>query len=115
MSQSESTYPWLELFKAQTAKQEHPVAPTKPIGRPNRRVRAKKSTVWLTASDRKAIESAQVQFSQLAGKKLSLGTTFGLLAQIIQERANSLDLEGVEDLEALFAVLIGEPEPEATL
>ncbi len=68
-------------------------APTPlPAGRPPRSSPARKSTVHLTSGDEEAIHLWQHFFSDILGRKVSLGETFGLLARICQERAEMIGI-----------------------
>ncbi|MHC1732948.1 MAG: hypothetical protein AB9888_13095 [Bacteroidales bacterium] len=63
-----------------------------PTGRPPRSSPTRKSTVHLTTGDEEAIRQWQAYFSSALDKKVSLGETFGLMARILRERAELLNI-----------------------
>jgi len=105
-------FAWALLHETKT---NQPATSPLPAGRPPRLSPARKSTVHLTSGDEEAIHLWQNVFSEVLGKKVSLGETFGLLARICQERAAMLDLSlndyhGPDRLVDLIQKLVGESD-----
>jgi hypothetical protein len=112
-SNAEDMPAWLQLYLAKHARSAPPVVDINPVGRPSRPVPAKRTTVWLTAGDRKVIDDWQEYFKELTGKSISIGETISLLARICNERLLSLGGQGAfESIADLTVELIGSGKSE---
>ncbi len=107
---------WLQLYLAKHARSAPPVVDVNPVGRPSRPVPAKRTTIWLTAGDRKVIDDWQNHFKQLTGKSISIGETISLLARICNERLNALGgQQAFESIADLTVALIGAGKSEISM
>jgi len=110
---SEDLPAWLQLYLAKHARSAPPVVDINPVGRPSRTIPAKRTTIWLTAGDRKVINEWQKHFGQMMGKSISIGETFSLLARICNERLTAMGgLEAFESMADLTVALIGADQEE---
>ena len=115
-SSTEDMPAWLQLYLAKHARSAPPVVDINPVGRPSRPVPAKRTTIWLTAGDRKVIDDWQSHFKRLTGKSISIGETISLLARICNERLISLGgQQAFENIADLTVSLIGSGKSENSM
>jgi hypothetical protein len=97
------SYAWIELYQARKNSQNLEKVSSSAIGRPNRALPAKKTTVYYTAGDEEAIQGWQIVFTRLLGRKPSMGETSAILARICSDRREAL---GLDEIPTSFPELI---------
>jgi hypothetical protein len=99
---------WLQIYLAKHARAQTPAINAKPVGRPARAIPARRTSLWLTAGDRKIIEEWQEYVGRLTGKTISIGDTVALLTRVCDERLAVLGgKEQFSNIADLTLALIG--------
>jgi hypothetical protein len=107
------TFSWLQLYEARYIRTPPTPLPSGSPGRPARAVPVKKTSVTYTAGDEEALLLWQEKFTDLLGRKPSMGETAGLLARICTDRLEWLHPASLPGSLGEFVTLMVEEAPEA--
>jgi hypothetical protein len=103
IKQNPDTRPaWLQLYDARTS--QTPEA--RPVGRPPAPVPRYKVGLTLSQGETAELKVWQDRFSELLGRKISIGETVGILARICSTRLSRLPEKQTESLIDLIEQLV---------
>ena len=104
-SPTDSKSPWVQLYEA---RRRSPPPRVRPRGRPRRVIPRKGTIFYLAEGEHEEIHAWQTRFSDLLGRKVSLGETAGIMARICSARFSSLALDPTpENLAGLVEAMVG--------
>jgi hypothetical protein len=98
---------WVQLYQARQIKAD--LMETRTPGRPPSPVPRRKVGLTLSQGEISELDAWQQRFSELLGRKISIGETVGILTRICSARLSRMeDSEPIDSLVALVEKMIGE-------
>jgi hypothetical protein len=106
--QNEGAPAWLQLYLTRHMPKDSQPAIPGSVGRPSREVPVTRTTIYLTAKDKKILSTWQKYFGSLIGKeKVSIGEALSLLIRICDDRLIAVGGKGqFDDITELTRVMI---------